>query len=165
VNGTAQPLRDLIATLREQAGRLETLLELTEAQTSAIAARDIDRIGRLTATIEREVVDGVTVEERRAGFAAELAAALGRTDGDITVSGLAAHLGPAESRALTTAADAVVRCVERLGRQSSANRTLLEHELTVIDQVMRLAHRGERVTYSGIGAYDRETVAILDAKA
>ncbi|MEA2468074.1 MAG: hypothetical protein QOJ57_2200 [Thermoleophilaceae bacterium] len=162
---TSQALQDLIATLREQAGRLETLLELTEAQTSAIAARDIERVGRLTATIEREVVDGRTVEERRAGFAAELAAALGRTDGDVTVSGLAEHLRPAEARALTMAADAVVRSVERLGRQSSANRTLLEHELAVIDQVMRIAHRGERTTYSGAGGYDRETVAILDAKA
>jgi hypothetical protein len=162
---TGQALHDLIATLREQAGRLETLLELTEAQTAAIAARDIERIGRLTATIEREVVDGRTVEEHRAGFAAELAAALGRTDGDVTVSGLADCLRPAEGRALRMAADAVVRSVERLGRQSSANRTLLEHELAVIDQVMRIAHRGERMTYSGAGGYDRETVAILDAKA
>ena len=58
----------------------------------------------------------------------------------------------------------MVRCVERLGRQSRRNRSLLEHELTVIDQVMRIAHRGERTTYSGGGTYDRETVAILDAQ-
>ncbi len=160
-----QALRDLILTLREQAGRLETLLELTEAQTSAIAARDIEKIGRLTGIIEREVLDGRVVEERRAGFAAELAAALGREDGQVTVSNLADGLPPVEGRALRTAADAVVRCVERLGRQSAANRALLEHELTVIDQVMRDAHRGERTTYSGRGSYDREMVAILDAKA
>jgi len=66
---------------------------------------------------------------------------------------------------LRAAADEVVRCVERLGRQSEANRSLLEHELAVIDQVMRIAHRGERTTYSGAGSYDRETVALLDAKA
>jgi hypothetical protein len=162
---TDQALRDLIGTLREQAGRLETLLELTEAQTSAIAARDVADVGRLTGIIEREMLDGRAVEERRAGFAAELAAALGRTDGNVTVSGLVDSLAPAEGRALRMAADAVVESVERLGRQSAANRALLEHELTVIDQVMRVAHRGERTTYSGVGAYDRETVALLDAKA
>jgi hypothetical protein len=162
---TSQALRDLIATLREQAGRLETLLELTEAQTAAIASRDIDRVGRLTGIIEREVLDGRAVEERRAGFAAELAAALGRTDGDVTVTSLVDSLSPVEGRALRHAADTVVDCVGRLARQSSANRALLEHELAVIDQVMRVAHRGERTTYSGHGAYDRETVALLDAKA
>ena len=43
------------------------------------------------------------------------------------------------------------RAVEQLARQSVANRSLLEHELAVIDQVMRIAHRGERTTYSGGG--------------
>jgi hypothetical protein len=160
-----QALRDLVATLREQAGRLETILELTEAQTAAIAARDIDRISRLTGEIEREVLDGRVVEERRAGFAAELADALGRYDGDVTLGTLADALPGPDGRLLRSAAEDVVRCVERLGRQSEANRSLLEHELAVIDQVMRIAHRGERTTYSGVGSYDRETVALLDAKA
>ena len=160
-----EALRDLVTTLREQAGRLETILELTEAQTAAIAARDVDRVSRLTGAIEREMLDGRVVEERRAGFAAELADALGRLDGDVTVGALADALPGPDGRVLRAAADEVVRCVERLGRQSEANRSLLEHELAVIDQVMRIAHRGERTTYSGAGSYDRETVALLDAKA
>ena len=57
-------LRDLVATLREQAGRLETMLGLTEAQTAAIAARDIDRLSRLTGEIEREVLDGRVVDRK-----------------------------------------------------------------------------------------------------
>ena len=63
------------------------------------------------------------------------------------------------------AGDTVIRAVEQLARRSAANRTLLEHELAVIDQVVRIAHRGERTTYAGTGTYASPTISLLDAKA
>ena len=59
----------------------------------------------------------------------------------------------------------MIRSIEKLARRSVANRQLLEHELTVIDQVMRIAHRGDRSTYAGTGTYSESPIAILDARA
>src|SRR6476660_8136637 len=138
-------LGHLIAVLRAQADSLEQALQLTERQTDAIVRRELERINELSRSRE--------VEERRVGFAAELAAAIGVDVGDSTLSTLAAALPTHEANALLRAGETVIRAVEKLARRSVANRQLLEHELAVIDQVMRIAHRGERSTYSGGGTY------------
>jgi hypothetical protein len=158
-------LRQLIAVLRRQADSLEKALELTEAQTTAIVRRDLDAINMLSAGLEHEVLEGRVLDERRTGFAAELAAALGVEPGATTMSTLAAALPRDDARALLRAGETVIRSVERLARQSAANRALLEHELAVIDQVVRIAHRGERSTYRHSGAYDAATISLLDARA
>ena len=158
-------LRQLIAVLRTQADSLESALELTEQQTSAITRRDVEQVAALSRSLERELVDGQVLEERRVGFAAELAAALDVEPGGTTLSTLARALPRNEGRALLRAGDTVIRAVEQLARRSAANRTLLEHELAVIDQVVRIAHRGERTTYAGTGTYASPTISLLDAKA
>jgi FlgN protein len=163
VNGEA--LRQLIAVLRRQADSLESALALTEQQTSAIARRDVEQVTALSMSLERELVDGQVLEERRIGFAGELAAALGVEPGETTLKTLANALPRDEGRQLLRAGDTVIRAVERLARQSAANRALLEHELAVIDQVVRIAHRGDRSTYGGRGTYAAETISLLDAKA
>ena len=85
--------------------------------------------------------------------------------GESTLSTLAAALPRNEANALLRAGETVIRSVEKLARRSVANRQLLEHELTVIDQVMRIAHRGDRSTYAGTGTYSESPIAILDARA
>ncbi len=162
---TSEALRHLVAVLRSQADSVEAALELCEAQTSAIVRRDLEAINRLSHGLEREVVEGRVLEERRQGFAAELAHALGIDAGETTLSTIAGALPANESRALLRAGETVIRAVERLARQSSANRQLLEHELTIIDQVVRIAHRGERTVYAGSGTYAATTIALLDARA
>jgi len=82
-----------------------------------------------------------------------------------TLSTLAAALPKHEANALLKAGETVIRAVEKLARRSVANRQLLEHELAVIDQVMRIAHRGDRSTYAGSGTYHESPIAILDARA
>jgi hypothetical protein len=161
----SEALRHLIAVLRRQADSLEKALELTEAQTAAIVRRDLNAINQLSAGLEHEVLQGRVLEERRTGFAADLAHALGVDPGTTTLTTLAAALPRNESHALLRAGETVIRSVERLARQSSANRALLEHELAVIDQVVRVAHRGERSTYRGSGTYDAGTISLLDARA
>ena len=158
-------LRQLITVLRTQADSLESALELTERQTNAITRRDIEQVAALSQSLERELGEGQVLEERRVGFAAELAAALDVEPGETTLSTLARALPRNESRALLKAGDTVLRAVEQLARRSAANRTLLEHELAVIDQVMRIAHRGDRSTYAGTGTYSESPIAILDARA
>ena len=158
-------LGQLIAVLRAQADSLEQALDLTERQTDAIVRRELDRINTLSQTLEHEVVEGRKLEERRHGFAAELADALGIDSGESTLSTLAAALPRNEANALLRAGETVIRSVEKLARRSVANRQLLEHELTVIDQVMRIAHRGDRSTYAGTGTYSESPIAILDARA
>ena len=158
-------LGQLIAVLRAQADSLEQALDLSERQTDAIVRRELDRINTLSRSLEHEVVEGRKLEERRFGFAAELANALGIEPGESTLSTLAAALPRNEANALLRAGEVVIRSVERLARRSVANRQLLEHELTVIDQVMRIAHRGDRSTYGGKGTYAESPIAILDARA
>jgi hypothetical protein len=158
-------LGQLIAVLRAQADSLEQALDLTERQTDAIVRRELDRINTLSQSLEHEVVEGRKLEERRYGFAAELADALGIDAGESTLSTLAAALPRNEANALLRAGETVIRSVEKLARRSVANRQLLEHELTVIDQVMRIAHRGDRSTYAGTGTYSESPIAILDARA
>ena len=158
-------LSQLIAVLRAQADSLEQALDLTERQTDAIVRRELDRINALSRSLEVEVIEGRKLEERRHGFAAELAAAIGVEVGDSTLSTLAAALPRQEANALLKAGETVIRAVEQLARRSVANRQLLEHELAVIDQVMRIAHRGDRSTYGGGGTYHDSPIAILDARA
>ena len=162
---TSEALRHLVSVLRRQADSVEAALELAEAQTSAIVRRDLDAINRLSHGLEREVVEGRVLEERRQGFAAELASALGIDAGETTLSTIARALPAHEARKLMQAGETVIRAVERLTRQSAANRQLLENELTVIDQVVRIAHRGERRVYAGSGTYANDTIALLDARA
>lgn len=158
-------LGQLIAVLRAQADSLEQALDLTERQTDAIVRRELDRINALSQSLEHEVGEGRKLEERRYGFAAELADALGIDPGESTLATLAAALPRNEANALLRAGETVIRSVEKLARRSVANRQLLEHELTVIDQVMRIAHRGDRSTYAGTGTYSESPIAILDARA
>jgi hypothetical protein len=158
-------LGQLIAVLRAQADSLEQALDLTERQTDAIVRRELDRINTLSQSLEREVVEGRKLEERRHGFAAELADALGMEPGESTLSMLASALPRSEANALLRAGETVIRSIEKLARRSVANRQLLEHELAVIDQVMRIAHRGDRSTYAGTGTYSESPIAILDARA
>ena len=84
---------------------------------------------RLSQTLEHEVVEGRKLEERRHGFAAELADALGIDAGESTLSTLAAALPRNEANALLRAGETVIRSIEKLARRSVANRQLLEHEL------------------------------------
>jgi hypothetical protein len=161
----AAPLRGLVDALRRQAEALETALRLSEAQTGAIVRRDIASVNATSESLEREIVEGRVLEERRAGFAAELAAALGH-DGAATMSELGELLPGPEAAELRRAGEIVMAVVDRLATRSAANRTLLEHELAVIDQVVRIAHRsGEPPVYAASGAYRRDTVSLLDAKA
>ena len=159
------PLGGLIDALRRQGEALTAALHLCEAQTGAIARRDLASVNAISETLEREVVEGRVLEERRTGFAAELAAALGH-DGPVSMGELGALLPPAEAEALRRAGEMVLGVVDRLAARSTANRTLLEHELAVIDQVVRIAHRsGDGPIYAPTGAYRRDTVSLLDARA
>src|SRR4029079_452609 len=135
-------LGHLIAVLRAQADSLEQALALTEKQTDAIVRRELERINELSQRLEVQVVENRTLEERRVGFAADLAAAIGVEMGDSTLSTLAAALPKHEANALLKAGETVIRAVEKLARRSVANRQLLEHELAVIDQVMQMRDRG-----------------------
>ena len=158
-------LRQLVAVLRRQADSVEAALELAEAQTSAIVHRDLLAISSISAGLEREVSEGRVLEERRVGFAAELAHALGIDPDETTLATIAGALPRHEGQALLRAGETVIRAVEKLARQSTANRQLLEHELVVIDQVVRIAHRGERTVYAGTGTYETATISLLDATA
>jgi len=158
-------LGHLITVLRAQADSPEQALALTEKQTDAIVRRELERINELSQSLEVQVVENRKLEERRVGFAADLAAAIGVEMGDSTLSTLAAALPKHEANALLKAGETVIRAVEKLARRSVANRQLLEHELAVFDQVMRIAHRGDRSTYAGSGTYHESPIAILDARA
>ncbi len=161
-----EAVKDLVLALREQTERLEAVLALAEAQTGAIVDRDLDGVSGLTQRIERELAAGRGVEERRSSFAARLADAVGAPQEDaLTLSSLARLLPAGEARDLLRAGTALRAVTDRLQAQSQANRSLIEHELAVIDQVMRVAHRGEHTTYRPSGAYARDTVALLDARA
>ena len=50
---------------------------LSEAQTAALSTRDVEGVEALTRTLESTVLEGPALEQRRAGAAAGLAAALG----------------------------------------------------------------------------------------
>ena len=164
-DGLQAPLTGLGDALRRQGEALQTALRLSEAQTTAIVQRDIAKVNAISEGLEREVVEGRVLDERRAGFAAELAAALGH-HGAPSVSELTELLPAREAAELRRAGDIVLGVVERLATQSAANRTLLEHELAVIDQVVRIAHRsGDQPVYAPTGAYRRDTVSLLDARA
>ena len=163
--GMNPALGQLIAVLRAQADSLEQALDLTERQTDAIVRRELDRINQLSQTLEHEVVEGRKLEERRYGFAAELADALGHGRRRRRPCHARRRAAPQRGNALLRAGETVIRSIEKLARRSVANRQLLEHELTVIDQVMRIAHRGDRSTYAGTGTYSESPIAILDARA
>ena len=103
------------------------------------------------------MAEGRKLEERRIGFAAELAAALGVEVGDSTLSHARRRAARARGeRAAARRRDRDPRRRDSLARRSVANRQLLEHELAVIDQVVRIAHRGDRSTYAGSGTYPRD---------
>jgi len=156
---------ELFAALDAQLEQHGRLAALSEAQTSALATRDVEGVEAITRTLESTVLEGPALELRRAGAAEQLAATLGLDPAAVTLSQIvkAAPAGIADP--LAQRSDALRRSVERLRRASAVNRVLIEGELHTIDRVMRATRRTERTTYSDRGAHDERLRALLDARA
>ena len=155
----------LLEALDAQVAQQAKLAAISEAQTGALATRDVESVDALTRALEAAVLDGSAVEQRRAGAAAGLAASLGLDPQAVTLRELVASAPGSLSEALQRRSDALARSIERLRRASAVNKALIEGELAVIDRVMRVSRKAEPVTYSERGNHDERLRALLDARA
>ena len=155
----------LLEALDAQLEQQTRLAAFSEAQTTALAARDLETVEALTRAIETAVIDGSSIEQRRAGAAHDLASELGIDPGSVTLRTLQAAAPPTLSAALERRAEALDRSVERLRRTSAVNRALIEGELMTIEHIVRASRRTEPVGYSDAGVPDERLRALLDARA
>ena len=155
----------LVAAIDAQLEQQERLAAISEAQTSALAGRNVEQVDALTRALESAVLEGPALEERRAGAAADLAATLGVDPAGVTLGTVCAAAPASLASLLARRQESLARSVQRLRRAQRVNWALIEGELATIDHVMRAARRTERVTYSDSGAHDERLRALLDARA
>jgi hypothetical protein len=155
----------LCETLDAQLEQQTRLAAISEAQTSALASRDVEQVDALTRALEQVVLEGPAIEQRRALATAELAAALGIDPGEATLRQLGDELPAPLRRRLEDRRSALRTSVERIRRTSAVNRSLIEGELAAIDHVMRATRRVDRISYSEDGAHAERLRALLDETA
>jgi hypothetical protein len=155
----------LLAALDAQLEQQGRLAAISEAQTSALATRDVEQVDALTRALESAVLEGPALEQRRAGAAADLATALGVDPAGATISTLLKIMPAPLASLLSRRQEALLSSIQRLRRASAVNRALIEGELATIDHVMRATRRTERISYSDNGAHDERLRALLDARA
>ena len=124
------------------------LLALADEQADALRIADLDALRTIVAQQETAVLESGRLERERSEEARVLCESLGLGP-DATVEELAAALPAADGRELDREARTLRGVAAELRAATGRNRELIEHELALIDQLVRHVIVGETSGYGG----------------
>jgi hypothetical protein len=145
----------------------ERLLFLSREQAGALEGRDPQRVFELLQDIEIATLERSRAEERRSVLIGQAATLAGVDLEDVTVNLLARLAGIQGGAALEQAAQQLKPLVMELGQTVTRNRALIQHELGVLDHMVRgiTVRRDMHPAYTRTGEkVDVPRMKILDAQ-
>jgi len=165
---TAQRLaHEVLVNLSDQVRLYSHLLELSRAQLDAVRVQDVRSVHAILQEIEIAMLDRSRHEQRRELLIREVAAVLGIGQGEVTAARLQAACDAPIAAEIGRASEELRAIVKDLDDVVSRNRAYLEHELSVVDHMVKgmTVDRSATPTYMRSGA-QRDTVRLklLDAQ-
>lgn len=164
-------IAQIVASITENLNDLirvhERMLDLTQQQTRALAARQPQRVFELLQEIEVAMIDRTKAEARRSDLITQAAQVAGVPADNVTVQLLAQLGGIQAGSALEQAAARLKPIVASLAEVVSKNRASIEYELGMLDHMVKgiTTRRDVRPAYSRTGAtVDVPRMKILDAQ-
>lgn len=152
VSGDALLAADLLSHLAAQIGSAERLLCIVLEQGAAIRRRDVHDVVRLAGLLHGEMSRRGEIEQERSQLLARAGLRLGVPPEAVTITRLAAVLGP-ESAAQAQARSAQLSGMLReLQREHLLNRALMKVELSFLDHLMKTLALDGGPIYDSTGA-------------
>ena len=143
------------------------LLDLSQAQATALRAQDVHSVHAILQEIEMAMLERSRSEVRRSMLITAAAIELGIPESDVTRDAIAARCDAALAGAMQAAAQELVELVGALDTAVARNTALLEQELAIIDVLVQGAtlDRGTRTTYGKSGSQsEAPRLRLLDAQ-
>ena len=158
---------ELCTNLEDQVRVWRRLLDLSQAQLTALQAQDVQSVHAILQEIEMTMVDRSRTELRRSMLIDQTANELGVTTADVTRDLISAHCDAPIASALATASAELRDLVTGLDDVVARNTALLEQELAIIEIMVRGAteDRSVRTTYGKSGNQsEAPRLRLLDAQ-
>ena len=160
-------VQEIVLNLGDQVRLYHRLLDLAQAQLAALQQQDVRLVHAILQEIEMVMLDRSKVEQRRGVAINTVAAELGIPSDEITASLLQGIADVPLAQALESASAKLRGLVKELDVVVGKNRVLLEHELAVIDHMVKgmTAVPAANATYGKTGAqHELPRLKILDAQ-
>lgn len=158
---------ELCTNLEEQVRVWRRLLDLSQAQLTALQSQDVHAVHAILQEIEMTMLDRSRTELRRSMLIGQVATELGVPAADVTRELVAARCDAPIAEALATASDELRELVSGLDDVVARNTALLEQELAIIEIMVRGAteDRSVRTTYGKSGNQsEAPRLRLLDAQ-
>ena len=158
---------DLLENLQDQVRIYSHLLNLSRAQLAATQAKDVHSVHAILQELEMAMMERARHEQNRSRLISRAAVELGCTPEEVTATKLQATTDAAISGEIARCSDELKAIVQELDTVVARNRALLEHELAVMDHLVKgmTVDRTATPTYMRSGA-QREAgrLRLLDAQ-
>jgi hypothetical protein len=162
-----QLVHELCVNLEDQVRCWQRLLELSQVQMQALLAQDPHTVHQALQEIEVAMLDRARTEITRGRLMEAIASTLGVPPLQVTRALLVQVSSAPVAESLERAANALQVLVGELDRVVEKNKALLEHELAVIDTLVKgiTVDRTARPTYQAAGVQgDAPRIRLLDAQ-
>lgn len=157
----------ILANLDEQVRLYRHLLTLSTAQLEALQRHDVRAVHAILQEIELAMLERAKVERRRADLLMAIASELGVPLDEVTATLLSQISDAPVAEAIAAASTELRALIVELDLVVGKNRVLLEHELAIIDHMVKGMTTSAAVapTYGKTGAQaDAPRLKILDAQ-
>jgi len=141
---------DVLAHLDAQLASARGLLVLVLEQGSAIRARDVQTVVRLAGILRGEMSRRQMLEEQRSQLLARSGERLGVAPPEVTLELLCTLMAPVAAERARALSAELRGLLHELGREHTANRTLMQIELGFLDHLMGV------LALDGAGGYDTQ---------
>lgn len=158
---------EVLSNLTDQVRLYRHLLNLSEAQLAAVRTQDVHSVHAILQEIEMSMLDRARLEMLRADLIRRIAAELGIEIEQVTAARLRQITDASISSQIERAAEELRQVITELDRVVACNRSHLEHELAVVDQMVKgmTVDRTATPTYLRTGAEAQQgRLKLLDAQ-
>lgn len=158
---------EVLVNMEAQVRLYRHLLDLSQAQLAAVQAKDVHVVHAILQEIEMAMLERARLEQTRSSLIHRAAAELGVAVDDVTAARLEATCDEAIAGEIRRCAGELRGIVEDLDQVVARNRALLEHELAVVDHLVKgmTVDRTARPTYGRTGAQGAASpLRLLDAQ-
>ena len=138
---------DVLTHLDTQLAAARRLLEAVLAQGAAIRAREVHRVVACTSTVQAEIERRGTIDRDRSVLLARAGRRLGVGPESVSVSRLAATMGPDAARAALSNSAELRGLLSEIEREHHVNRVLMSQELAFLDHLLGLVDAEHRPGY------------------
>ena len=165
---TAAPVaHDVLVNLQDQVRVYGHLLNLSQAQLAAVQAKDVHSVHAILQELEMTMMERARLEQNRSFLLTRAGLELGVPAAEVTAAKLQATTDAAIGQAISRCSEELKAIVMQLDSVVARNRALLEHELAVMDHLVKgmTVDRTATPTYMRSGA-QREAgrLRLLDAQ-